>query len=43
MLGRAFVTTRLSSVTMKMATEAMARVTRLRRDMRGASEDVSDH
>ena len=33
MLGNAVVTTRLSSVTMKMATEAMARVTRLRRDM----------
>ena len=38
MLGRAVVTTRLSSVTMKMATEAMARVTMLRRDMRATSE-----
>jgi hypothetical protein len=34
MLGSAVVTTRLSSVTMKMATRAMARVTIERRDMR---------
>ena len=41
MLGSAFVTTRLSSVTMKIATEAIARVTMLRvtcGDLRGGSE-----
>ena len=44
MLGSAVVTTRLSSVTMKMATEAMARVTIERRDMRAASGgEVSDY
>ena len=32
MLGSAVVTTRLSSVTMKIATEAIARVTMLRLD-----------